>query len=153
MTKLLRENERITFGDGGNYGTWSNSGWSHSVGDGTFAWIDGYSASIEFSMIEATGARTLRVEALPSECGQPHQMWIYLNGRFVGFLAIRELKEASWTVPRDYFRTRGDANLLTFICPTTAIPADLGYGPDQRSLSYALRNLSFGGVGVAGRQP
>jgi hypothetical protein len=72
------------------------------------------------------------------------QMFVYMNGRFVAFvLGKNDLEEFFVPVNQEYFNPDGSRNTLTFVCPNAVKLAEVGAGPDQRTLSFAFITLSL----------
>jgi hypothetical protein len=132
----------MTFGRGGNYLTWARSGWSTPGSDIT--WIDGYQATLEFAMPAPEVDQLLGIVAIPLQSSVTQRMLVYFNGFFVG-LIVRQIgmEESLFPIAREYWNPGRSRNTLVFVCPNAIKPADVGEGPDQRTLSFALSLLSL----------
>ena len=142
MSKVAAWNGAMTFGTGGNFRNWARTGWSRPEADIT--WMEGPQATLEFSMPMPETDPVLALKVLPVKTNVVQQMFVYVNGRFVGFLLGKnDLEEYFVPVNREYFSSDGSRNALTFVCPYAVKPSDVGTGPDQRTLSFAFVTLSL----------
>ena len=86
----------------------------------------------------------LALKVLPVKTNIVQHMFVYMNGRFVGFLVGKnDLEEFFVPVNQEYFNSDGTRNTLNFVCPNAVKPSEVGAGPDQRTLSFAFITLSL----------
>ena len=88
--------------------------------------------------------QTLALTVLIAKINVVQHMHTYLNGCFLGLAdGTGGMQEFTFHVNHEYFRPDGSRNTLTFVCPNAASPANVGIGPDRRTLSFAFTLLSL----------
>jgi hypothetical protein len=142
MPNVVAWKGMMAFGNGGNYVDFAKSGWS--TPERNITWIDGYQATLEFSMPAPDTDQMLAVTAMPVQTNVVQQMYIYLNGRLVGLATgATRMQEFLFPINQEHFSPDGSRNTLAFVCPNAVQPAAVGAGPDQRTSSFAFSLLSL----------
>ena len=146
LPQMLVVGRPITFGTEGNYRTWAAHGWSQDKDQSDVTWMDGHVASLEF-MMQAPTANLLmvaRIMPFAIERLKQQQLQIYLNGLFVDLWtsAAKEFQEYSALIRMSFF-SKDSANLLAIMAPDAVSPAEVGLGPDQRTLSFAFMQVTL----------
>ena len=133
----------IGFGATGNLREFSPVGFSANSDD-VSTWSDASVAEVTFRLQLLRHDLRFSVEVFPFLAGGliPQQgCWVFLNGLFVHYQAVKTPVEMSFTVSRDLLNPR--ANRLSFALPNATAPKDLQLGDDLR-----LLGLSFVKLGI-----
>jgi len=135
----------VNFGIGGNYRKWSGPGWSQDSDRDDFTWMLGHSASLQFAFAPPASDLTLTLRVMPVKGSTVEQsLFLYLNGRFVGFLTGSAVSDFSFPIPSGFFSSQAEKlNTLTFVAPNAIVPAKVGKSADQRCLSFGFLHLAI----------
>lgn len=133
----------IDFGANGNLREFSPVGFS-VTSDDISTWSEASVAEVTFRLQLLRHDVRFTVEAFPflADGLIPQQScWVFLNGLFVHYEAVKTPVEMRFTVSRDLLNPR--ANRLSFALPNATAPKDLQIGDDLR-----LLGLSFVKLGI-----
>ena len=142
--QVLNFNTGITFGSSGTLKEFSPVGFS-IVPDDVSTWSEAYVAELTFRLPPLRHDVRFAIEVFPflADGRIPQQTaWVYLNGLFVHFTAIRDPVEMTFTVARELFSPR--ANRLSFALPNATAPKHLNMGDDLRLLGLSFVKLTAG---------
>ena len=143
----------IDFGAGGNLKEFSPTGFA-PVPDNVSSWSEAYLAELVFRLPPLRVDLRFTVEVFPylgdgrllrQDC------WIYLNGLFVHYQAVKTPLQMMFTLSRELFRA--GANRLSFALPNATAPKELDLGEDQRLLGLAFVTLSAGDAAAPAPAP
>jgi hypothetical protein len=143
----------IDFGSRGNLKEYSPVGFS-AVPDDVSTWSEASLAEVMFQLPMPRQDIRFTVETFPFLAGGrvPRQdCWVFFNGLFVHFQAIKTPVELVFTVTRDQMSTR--ANRLSFALPNATSPNELRQGGDMRLLGLAFVKLSAADASAAAASP
>lgn len=132
----------IDFGSRGNLQEFSPVGFS-AVPDDVSTWSEASVAELSFQTPMPRQDIRFTIEVFPFLAGGrvPKQdCWVFFNGLFVHFQAIKTPVEIVFTVTRDLLNAR--ANRLSFALPNATSPNELRLGSDMRLLGLAFVKLS-----------
>jgi hypothetical protein len=141
----------IDFGVNGNLNEFSPVGFS-ATSDDISTWSDASVAEVTFRLQLLRHDIRFAVEVFPflGDGLIPQQAcWVFLNGLFVHYQAVKTPVEMSFTVSRDLLNPR--ANRLSFALPDATAPKDLNKGGDLRllGLSFVKLGVDPAGTGAA----
>jgi hypothetical protein len=139
----LRYNEPITFGRLGSAKDLSGSGIEFDE-DGHGSWTTAPVAELEFSLGFAKQDLLLQLEAnpfvIPEQIPQ-QKIFVFLNGLFVGYCAIRSRAVKQFNVNRGIISSRNTR--LALVIPTAVSPQSLGLSEDIRELGLYITFIKF----------
>ena len=131
----------IRFGRFGEYKRWATDGWHHDEGREESVWADRV-AKVRINLEYPRSDVIFGIDVIPVDAPRlVQELFVFLNGAFVAFWAIRKSGENSAQIETSFF-TSGE-NLFTFVAPKAVCPAEHGIGHDQRTLGLAFRSLSL----------
>jgi hypothetical protein len=142
--QVLNFNTGITFGSSGNLREFSPIGFSPNPDD-VSTWSEAPVAELTFRLPPLRHDVQVSVEVFPylADGLIPQQScWVYFNGLFVYFCAVRSPQEMVFTISRDMLNPR--ANRLSFALPNATSPHELNVGDDLRQLGLSFVKLSAG---------
>lgn len=137
----------ITFGANGNLREFSPVGFS-STPDEISTWSEAPVAEVTFRLPPLRHDVQFGIEVFPflADGGILQQLcWIYFNGLFVHFSAVKAPIEMGFTISRDLLNPR--ANKLAFALPNATSPQQLNLGEDRRQLGLSFVKLTAGPPG------
>lgn len=142
--QVLNFKTGIDFGAAGNLPEFSPVGFS-PIPDDISTWSEASVAELQFRLPPLRHDVQMTIEVFPflAEGVLPQQgCWVFFNGLFVHYQAIKTPVEMSFTIPRDLLGPR--ANRLSFALPNATAPKDLNLGDDLRLLGLSFVKLTAG---------
>jgi hypothetical protein len=144
MAAAIRLNELITFGKAGRIKELDPFGFDLS--EAGICWtqeeVAGFTVQLNAPPAEAQLKIILNVTPFTKD-GQvsQQQLFIFINGLFVGFRTILSSEKLEFPLPRNVLSPRGMR--VEFAIPTASSPKALGLSQDIRKLGVAISEFSI----------
>ena len=137
----MKYDEPITFGARGSAKTLSPEGFD--FGDDVTSWTVIQQCSLSVALPIPRQDITLEIDAFPfvTDKIQAQQLFVYLNGLFVGFHTFTDRHTLKCPIARSAVSSR--STVLSLVIPTAVSPNSLGLSSDLRKLGLAFFSISF----------
>jgi hypothetical protein len=142
--QVLNFNTGINFGAKGNLKDFDPVGFS-TTPDDISSWSEASCAEVAFRLPPLRHDVRFAIEVFPFLAGGliPQQgCFVFFNGLFVFYQAVKTSLDLSFTVSRELLNPR--ANRLSFALPNATAPNDLNLGDDLRQLGLSFVKLTAG---------
>lgn len=140
----LALNERIGFGFDGNAAPYLGAGWSTTTEHALMTWTSETTAEFRFRAAAPRNDKKIVIEFdafTHGDAVREQQVWVYLNGWFVGFVKATGYCRTTFNLRSLQFATRG--NVLSFVIPTAVSPSSVSLGEDARVLGICMKTIEF----------
>lgn len=131
--------DSIVFGRNGNYMSFQPEGFGSEDSSG-YTWNDGYSASLKFQVVAPVDRISINVDPYIAERVSSQDLFIYLNGLWIGFSRVRQADVLQCPIGPRYVVP--GQNVLAFVMPNATSPKEIGLGSDLRRLGFAFREIA-----------
>ncbi len=137
----MKYDEPVTFGARGTAKTLSPVGFDFS--DTVTSWTTIQHCSLEASLPIPRQDISLEIDAFPfvTDSITSQQLFVYLNGLFVGFHTFADRHLLKCPVSRSAISSR--STVLSLVIPTAVSPNSLGLSSDLRLLGLSFFSISF----------
>jgi hypothetical protein len=141
-TNALSLGDSIRFGRDGNYTYFEPEGFGPEDSS-AHTWNDGYSAILSFQTVAPIerGRISISVDPFIAERVPSQDLFVYLNGLWMGFSRIRRADVLHCPIGPRYVAP--GRNLLALVMPNATSPKEIGTGSDLRRLGFAFREIAL----------